>query len=134
MVRPGRETRLPGTGLGDGPSAQRSKSRRQNRLGRSTGGEKVDPPDDFLHSSALSLTEAQTLAEVSRKYSTRWVDIQEKLLSLQGKDAIRMGGVGQAVFGAPRQVAEGKEINFPLEHRPRKLSTPSTWALGGQVS
>jgi hypothetical protein len=27
----------------------------------------------------------------SRKYSTRWVDIQENLLSLQGKDAIGTG-------------------------------------------
>ena len=56
-----------------------------------TDGWGIDLADDSLHSSALSLTEAQTLAEVRRKYSTRWVDIQEKLLSLQGKDAIRTG-------------------------------------------
>ena len=71
----------------------------------------------------------------SRKYSTRWVDIQEKLLSLQGKDAIGTGvaGRGRQSSGVPRQLAEGKEIIFPLEHRPTRLPTPTTWAPWGQV-
>ena len=68
-------------------------------------GKKLTLPTIPLHSSALSLTEAQTLAEVSRKYSTRWVDIQEKLLSLQ--DKTRYGwvprGWAQAALAAPQR-------------------------------
>ena len=45
------------------------------------------PPDSHLHSSAVSLTERQTLGpEVTKNYNTRQEDIQAKLLSLQGKD------------------------------------------------